>query len=73
MKNLNMLVGGIFSVILGLCSVIWHKAFGSGAVRFQYKILNIQFDEHAFQITYLVVGIAFIVIGVGVIVYAVTR
>lgn len=73
MKNLNMLIGWIFSIILGLCSVIWHKAFGSGAVRFQYKLLNVQFDERAFQITYLVVGIAFIVIGIAVVLYTVTR
>lgn len=66
MKNLNMLIGGAFSVVLGLCFVIWHKSFGSGAVRFQHKLLNIQFDERIFQITYLIVGIAFIVIGVGV-------
>ena len=68
-----MLVGGVFSVVLGLCFVIWHKSFGSGAVRFQYKLLNIQFDERVFQITYLIVGIAFIVIGIVVILSVATR
>ena len=61
-----MLVGGVLSVVLGLCFVVWHKRFGSGAVRFQHKLLNIQFDERVFQITYVIVGIAFIAIGVGV-------
>ena len=73
MTNLNMLTGGIFSIILGLCSIIWHKTFGSGAVRFQRQLLNIQFDERAFQVTYLLVGIAFIVIGVGLVLYASSR
>ena len=73
LTHLNMLIGGAFSVVLGLCSVIWHKSFGSGAVRFQHKLLNIQFDERVFQITYLIVGIAFIIIGVGVLISASLR
>ncbi len=73
MRNLNMLIGGVFSLVLGLCFVIWHKSFGSGAVRFQHKLLNIQFDERVFQITYLIVGIAFIVIGVGIVLSVAAR
>jgi len=71
--NLNMLPGGVFSVVLGLCFVVWHKSFGSGAVRFQHKLLNIEFDERAFQITYLIVGIAPIIIGVSVLISAALR
>jgi len=67
------IIGGSLCILWGLCSIIWHKRFGSGAVRAQYKLLNVRFDERAFQLAYLIAGIAFVLIGVTVVLYTVTR
>lgn len=64
------LIGGIVFILWGLSSIIWHKRFGRGAVRAQHRLLNVRLDERGFQVMYLVTGVAFVVIGVAVIVFS---
>lgn len=61
--NVNLL-GAIFFVILGLFFSLFHKMIGRLTTEFQYKLLHIHFSEKGYQISFIVIGIVFVVFGI---------
>jgi len=57
------ILGGIISVIIGLCFVAFYKQLGHKTAEFYYRLFHIQFSEKGYQIGFLVIGIIFGIIG----------
>jgi len=68
-----VLLVGIVSIVIGLFTIFRHKRLAREGVRFQYEFLNMQFDERAFQVVFLVVGIGFVGMGIAAVLYTLTQ
>jgi len=66
--DITSIIGGLFSVIMGLIFIFGHKAFGAGACRFQEKVFKLKLSERGMQISYFIAGIGFLIIGIYVLV-----
>lgn len=58
------IIGAIFFISFGLFLSIFHKTIGRLTAKQQYKILHIRFNSKGYQISFIFVGIIFIVLGV---------
>ncbi len=61
------LLGEIFGIVIGVCSIVFHKRLGRWVAEFQRKVFHIHVSEvgvRGAQIGYLIIGIIFVLFGI---------
>jgi hypothetical protein len=61
---MNMFPSGLIPLIIGVVCIAFHKQLGRGAREYQRRAWGTEYGERSFTIPYLLVGVAFVVIGI---------
>ncbi len=63
-KSVIDIIFRIIIIVMGLLFAVYHRQIGQWASDFYYKLLHIRFNVKGYQITFLIVGIAFMTFGI---------
>lgn len=62
-KNAIDVLGAITLIAAGFLFAFFHKSIGEKTADFQYRILRVRFSNKGYQVSFLIYGVIFIILG----------